>query len=120
MLQAVKTAPYHSWKNPCERVNCILNLGLQSVGLMREKMTPDLEAIMGRCNNMQDVRQAANTEYPSFKDAFQDSIEPVKVLLASVFQRLKLKDQPMNSFSQASPSEQIEQSLLPHFLMPNT
>ena len=74
------------------------NLGLQSVGLMREKMTPDLEAVMGRCNNMQDVRQAAK-DYPSFKDAFQDSIEPVKVLLASVFQRLKLKDQPMNSIS---------------------
>ena len=48
VLQAVRTAPYHSWKNPCERVNCILNLGLQSVGLMREKMTPDLEDVMGR------------------------------------------------------------------------
>lgn len=63
------------------------NLGLQSVG---EKMTPDLEAVMGRCNNMQDVRQVAK-EYPSFKDTFQDSIEPVKVLLASVFSTLETK-----------------------------
>ena len=34
MFQAVRTPPYHSWKNPVKRVNCILNLGLQSVGLM--------------------------------------------------------------------------------------
>ena len=71
---------------------------------MPENMTTDLEAVMGRCNNMQDVRQAAK-ENPCFKDTVQDSSEPVKVLLAFVFQRLKLKDQPMNSFSQASPSE---------------
>ena len=35
MIIAVRTAPHQSWKNPCERVNCILNLGLQAVGLMR-------------------------------------------------------------------------------------
>lgn len=38
MLEAVRTAPYQSWKNPCERVNCILNLGLQATGLMRVSM----------------------------------------------------------------------------------
>ena len=38
MIEAVRTAPYQSWKNPCERVNCILNLGLQAVGLMRARM----------------------------------------------------------------------------------
>ena len=37
-LEAVRTAPYQSWKNPCERVNCILNLGLQATGLMRATM----------------------------------------------------------------------------------
>ena len=35
LLEAVRTAPYHSWKNPCERVNCVLNIGLQAIGLMR-------------------------------------------------------------------------------------
>ena len=103
VLQVVKTAPYHSWKNPCERINCILNLGLQSVGLMREKMTPDLETVMNHCSNMQEVRQAAK-DNASLKDAFQDSLEPVKVLLSSIFQRLKLKDQPMKCFHQAFPS----------------
>lgn len=43
MLQAVRTFPYHSWKKPVERVNCILNMGLQSVGLMRTSMDPTYE-----------------------------------------------------------------------------
>ena len=34
LIEAARTAPYRSWKNPCERVKCILNLGLQAVGLM--------------------------------------------------------------------------------------
>ncbi|PKC59726.1 hypothetical protein RhiirA1_426666 [Rhizophagus irregularis] len=33
-LVAVRTPPQHSWKNPVERIMSILNLGLQSVGLM--------------------------------------------------------------------------------------
>ena len=37
LLEAVRTALYYLWKNPCETVNCILNIGLQAVGLMREK-----------------------------------------------------------------------------------
>ena len=46
MIQAVRTAPYHSWKNPCERVNCILNLGLQAVGLMRGNMKEKFEKVI--------------------------------------------------------------------------
>ena len=37
-LCAGRTAPYHSWRNPVERVMSVLNLGLQCVGLAREKM----------------------------------------------------------------------------------
>ena len=36
-LCAGRTAPYHSWHNPIERIMSILNLGLQCVGLAREK-----------------------------------------------------------------------------------
>ena len=31
------TAPYHSWRNPVERIQSVLNIGLQSIGLMRER-----------------------------------------------------------------------------------
>ena len=36
-LCAGRTAPYHSWRNPVERVMAILNLGLQCVGLARAR-----------------------------------------------------------------------------------
>ena len=38
-LCAARTAPYHSFRNPAERIMLILNLGLQSVGLARASMT---------------------------------------------------------------------------------
>ena len=31
-LCAARTAPYHSWKNPVERIMSLLNLGLQCLG----------------------------------------------------------------------------------------
>ena len=38
MLEAVRTAPYQSWKNSCERVHSVLNLWLQATGLTRTAM----------------------------------------------------------------------------------
>ena len=40
-LCAARTAPHHSWRNPVERVMSILNLGFQSIGLMRSEMSSD-------------------------------------------------------------------------------
>ena len=44
-LCAVCTPPYHSWKNPAERIMSILDLGLQSVGVMRQE-TKSFEGVM--------------------------------------------------------------------------
>ena len=43
LLWAARTAPAHSWRNPVERVMSTLNLGLQCVGLMREKRDDELK-----------------------------------------------------------------------------
>lgn len=51
MLVAVRTAPHHSWKNPCERINCILNIGLQAIGLMRSSMSNEHEKNLSTCNS---------------------------------------------------------------------
>lgn len=59
MLQAARTPPYHSWKNPVERVNCVLNLGLQSVGLMRTSMNDEYEKKIKSCNCVKDIRNLA-------------------------------------------------------------
>ena len=90
-LCAARTAPCHSWKNPVEHVMSIFNLGLQSVGLMREDKGPEYEEIARKCNNLSDLRAAAEKN-PEFKSLTLDSIASVKVLLTQLFERLQLKD----------------------------
>ena len=107
MAIAVRTAPHQSWKNPCERVNCILNLGLQAVGLMRARMSESLEKAISSSNSMTSIRDAADRN-PGLKDAVADSVEPVKCLLRSVFSRLMLKDKPISSYEDANEDEMQE------------
>lgn len=104
LLEALRTAPYHSWKNPCERVNCILNIGLQAVGLMRSKMSDDMEGVLRTCNTMEEIRKEVRDKQ-ALKEALQDSIEPVKLLLMSIFQRLELKNKPFSTFCAATEHE---------------
>lgn len=54
---AARTCPYQSWRNPVERVMSILNLGLQCIGLMRERMDEDFEKVSSRCNSLADLRK---------------------------------------------------------------
>ena len=35
MLVAIRTAPGHSFRNPVEKVNCVLNIGLYGIAIMR-------------------------------------------------------------------------------------
>ena len=59
LLCASCTAPFHSWRNPVERIMSILNLGLQSIGLMRKQVEGRLESTISKCNNMKQLRAAA-------------------------------------------------------------
>ncbi len=100
MLFAFRTPPYHSRRNPVERIMSILNLALQSVCLMRTSMDRRFEQKIAKCNSMEDVRHQAEAT-SGFKDAFVDSIEPVKVLLQSLFLRLELKGEQFQCFNSA-------------------
>lgn len=42
-LCAGRTAPYHSWRNPVERIMAVINLGLQCVALARDEMPEEYE-----------------------------------------------------------------------------
>ena len=90
-LCAVRTAPAQSWKNPVERIMSILNLGLQSVGLMREQGSEQAEQSLKNCNNLTQIR-AAVANNSNLAGEISDPIEPVKILLSDIFQRLHLKD----------------------------
>ena len=59
---AVRTAPSHSWSNPVERVMSTLNLGLQCVGLMREKGEDEFEKEAAKCNKLSALRDAAKKD----------------------------------------------------------
>ncbi len=43
-LCAGRTAPYHSWRNPVERIMAIINLGLQCVALARKQMPNSMKS----------------------------------------------------------------------------
>lgn len=73
----------------------IVNLGLQRVGLMRKKMSDDVELSFTHCNNLSQLHSVAEKN-PEVKTAIIDSIEPVKILLSSVLQRLSLREKIQN------------------------
>lgn len=103
-LCACRTAPYHSWRNPVERVMAVLNLGLQCVGLARAEFPVPLEEEVSKCNTLSELRKiAAKTD--GFPLAVQDSLSPVKVLLSSIFCRLKLHNEAIQMFSSASSTQ---------------
>ncbi len=103
-LCAARTAPSHSWRNPVERIMSTLNLGLQSVGLMREQMDSEFEAQSGKCSSLKDLRDVAS-RYPDFQSSALDSVSHVKVLLLKLFERLDLKGKKFEGFCPASSSD---------------
>ena len=53
-----RTTPGHSWANPAEKINYILNLGLYGIGAMRtESSDVKFEASLKRCNGLEDIRK---------------------------------------------------------------
>ena len=103
-LCAARTAPYHSWRNPVERIMSILNMGLQCVGLARSEMPEEFEKEVSKCNNLAELRKIAS-KVSGFELAVQDSLSPVKVLLCNIFSRLQLHKEFIHTFSSASRSE---------------
>jgi len=104
LLIAVRTPPGHSWKNPVERIMSILNLGMQSIGLMRDKMSDDLENLMKKCNSMEEIRTHSNNE-PQLKNELINSLQTPINLMEGIFERLLLKDEPFLTYKSATEEE---------------
>ncbi len=83
---AVRTPPQHSWKNPVKRIMLILNLGLQSVGLMRTKMNDQSEKLMSKCGTMNEIRKIAEKNFTLKEDLIISFQAPID-LLRDVFNR---------------------------------
>ena len=112
-LCAARTAPYHSWCNPVERIMSVINLGFQSVGIARAAVDPAIESEIAKCNSLSDLRKISEKRCDIIAGVM-DSLSPVKVLLTQIMQRLMLKDKPFQVFTSATPSEIDESTLSYH------
>ena len=81
----------------------IINIALQSVGIMRVR-TKSFENQLKGCKNLTSIRQCS-VQNPGLEDEVIDAMEPVKSLLYSLFMRLKLKDRNFSTFVAASKEE---------------
>ena len=79
---ALRSAPGHSFKNPAERVNCILNFGLYSMGVMRNMYhMPDFEKKLHQCSNLTDVCKLLHKDHENInllKESYQPTITLIK------------------------------------------
>jgi hypothetical protein len=101
---AVRTPPQHSWKNPVERIMSILNLGLQSVGLMRTEMNDESEKLMSKCGTMNEIRKISE-ENSTLKGDLISSLQAPITLVRDIFGRQSLKGEPFETFTAASETE---------------
>ena len=105
-LVAVQTAPNNSWRNPCERLMSILNLGLHCVSTARARGSCETETKLKSYNSMAAIRGAAESD-PSLKQAVVDSLAPVISLVENRFRRLFLKEKSFK-IGDAATNEKIE------------
>lgn len=106
LLIAVQTPPNHSWKNPAERVMSNLNLGLQGIGVMRQK-TNSMEKHLKSANSLKEIR-ALSKKHAPLEEEVNDCIEPCRVLIGSVFSRLELKGKKFKVFNAATHEDLIQ------------
>ena len=78
-----------SYRSPVERVHAIDNLGLQLVGIMRQKISADMEECIRNCNSNEELRKAIE-RHEELKPAVENSLSVPVDLLNSVFSKVSL------------------------------
>ncbi len=101
MLIALRTAPYHSWANPAERIMSIINLGLQGVAIMRDMMNMELEDIFKKADTLEEICAAADKN-EDLKNGLCNCILNIQQLLHSRTERLVLHENPFQCYDPAN------------------
>ena len=103
---AVRTAPGHSFRNPAEKINCVLNLALYGIGCMRHTSSDlEFEEKLHRCSGLSDVRDLLNRNPEKNITLLHESCKPCVNLINDTFSRLTLKDKTFQVFDPASQHE---------------
>ena len=79
-----RTAAGSSYRNTVERIHAVANLGLQSVGMMRQKMSPDMKLFKKKFNSNNELREATKRR-DGLKEALNESPSVSIDLLKSFF-----------------------------------
>ena len=102
-ILAVRTAPGHLYRNPAEKVNCVLNLGLYGIGCMRQGSSDiEFEENLHRCNGLGDVRDLLNKDFQRNSVLLKSSCKPCLDIISETFSRLRLKDQSFSVYEPCS------------------
>ena len=95
MILHLGAAPGHSYRNPSERerVNCILNLGLYGMGVMRQKLhaEPDFEHKLSQFSNLSYARKLIAENEEKNAELVKQSCAETISLMSSIFKCLSLK-----------------------------
>ena len=100
MLTTVQTPPTHSWKNPCERCMSVLNIGLQSVSIMRQE-AQSYEHVLKSVSSLAAIRKLAQDD-PGLENEVIACIQPLVEMLESIFSRLTLGEKNAQPLKAAS------------------
>ena len=99
-----RTAAGLSYRNPVKRVHAIANQGLQSVGMMRKRMIPDMEKLIKNCNSNEEIRKAI-ARHDCLELAIEESLKASTDLLERVFSKLSLRNKKFKIYEPASADE---------------
>ena len=101
---AIRTAAGLSYRNPVERVHSIANLGLQSVGMMRARMAPQMERAIKNRNSNAELRKCCK-ENEELSNGLSESLAVPIDFLKGVFSQLSLKGKKFKISEAASGSD---------------
>ena len=103
---AVCTAPGHSYCNPGDKINCILNLGLYGIGSMCKHSTdPAFEQTLHNCSGLGDIRKLIKKNSEHNTKLLKKTCQPCIDLIPDNFSRLKLKDEPFEVYTPSAHEE---------------
>ena len=84
-ILAVRTAPGHSYRNPAEKVNCVLNLGLYRIGCMRQRSSGiEFEENLHRCNGLGDMQDLLNKDFQRNSELLKSLCKPCLDIISHV------------------------------------
>ena len=94
-IVVARTAPGHSFRNPVEKVNCILNLGLYGIGCMHQQASDaEFEYEISKCDTLIQQQELIGKNPEVNRKLFSDTCMSCLKIIQNNFEQLILKENP--------------------------